>query len=807
VRSSLSELRFAFRSLRSQPGLSAIGIVALAMGIGFTTIMFSIVHGALYRGLPFPDGDRIYLLSGTNPSRGVERMGITVPDFVDWRSEQRSFEDLGAFTTGTINVSGIERPIRFDGGFMSANTFRILGVQPFLGRGFQEGEDLPGAPGVIVLAYHVWRDDFGSDPGVVGQPVRVNGEPSTIVGVMPEEFRFPVLQEVWVPLELDPLSEVRGEGRQLSVFGKMREGMMEEEARTDLGGIAQRLAQAYPESNEGMAPVITPYTENFIGQETTNILLVMLGVVLLVLVVACVNVANLLLARTAGRTRELAIRTALGASRSRVLGHLLAEATVLALLGAMGGLLVAKVGIDLFDRVVVDTDPPFWFVFALDEPILLFVVAITVLAALVSGVIPGIKASGANTNEYLKDASRGSSSLRIGRLSRVLVIAEVTLSVGLLVAAGLMTKGIVLLRTMEYGFEREAVFTARIGIFETDFPDGESRQLFFRNLEEGLANRPEVSAVALTSTLPGLGSGTTRFALLGEAYDSEQDYPMARTALITPDFFETFETEAIQGRTFTRADDPHGEHVAIVNRSFADRFFPGRDPVGEQIRPGTEEVDAPWLTIVGVAPDLYMQGVGNSDSEPAGFYTPLAQGDARFLTVAVRGQGRDARTLTSVVREEVGKLHPDTPLYWVQTMEEALAENLWQFDVFGGLFGIFGLGALFMSAVGLYGVVSFSVKQRTQEVGIRMAMGAGGGDVLRLVLRQGTIQVGMGLTLGLGLGWLLSKAMQVSVFGVEPWDPAVFAAIAAVMLATGFLASFVPARRATRVSPVEALRE
>jgi len=360
---------------------------------------------------------------------------------------------------------------------------------------------------------------------------------------------------------------------------------------------------------------------------------------------------------------------------------------------------------------------------------------------------------------------------------------------------------------MEYGFEREAVFTARIGIFETDFPDAESRRVFFGNLEEGLANRSEVAAAALTTTLPGLGSGTTRFGILGEAYDSEQDYPMARTALITSGFFEAFQTDPVQGRAFSRADDPDGEQVAVVNRSFAERFFPGRDPVGEQIRPGTEEGGAPWLTIVGVAPDLYMQGVGNSDGEPAGFYTPLAQGDARFLTVAVRGRGGDARNLASVVREEVGKLHPDTPLYWVQTMEEALAENLWQFDVFGGLFGVFGLGALFMAAVGLYGVVSFSVKQRTQEVGIRMAMGARGGDVLRLVLRQGTFQVGMGLTLGLALGWLLSMAMQVSVFGVEPWDPAVFAAIAVVMLATGFLASFVPARRATRVSPVEALRE
>jgi len=806
VNAFLSELRFAFRSLRSQPGLTSIGVIALAMGIGFTAIMFSIVHGALYRGLPFPDGDRIYHLGGTNPSQGQEQIPISLHDFVEWREQQRTFEDLAAYYTGTINISGIERPVRFDGGFMSASTFQTLGVQPFLGRTFQEGEDRPGAPGVIVLSYHVWRDQFGSDPGTVGQVVRVNGEQSTIIGVMPEGFLFPVTEEVWIPLEVDPVGVVRGEGRLLDIFGMLREGTTLEEARTDIGGIAQRLAQAYPETNEGLSPIITPFTENFIGDETASVLLVMMAVVLLVLVVACVNVANLLLARTAGRTKELAIRTAMGASRSRILTHLLAEATVLSMAGALLGLGIAKVGIDLFDRMVVDTDPPFWFVFALDGPILLFIVAVTVLAALVSGVIPGIKASGADTNEYLKDASRGSSSLRIGRLSRLLVIGEVTLSVGLLVSAGLMIKGVVLKRTMDYGFDREEVFTARIGLFENDFPEVEDRLAFFRELQVSIQERPEVASVTLATALPGLGSGMNRFSLLGEAYDTDQDYPEARFASITPGFFETFGTAEVQGRTFSLADDSGGEQVVIVNQSFVDRHFPGQDPIGEQIRLGTAEEDRPWRTVVGVAPDLYMQGVGNTDGEPHGFYIPLAQQDARFMTIAVRGRG-DPMSLATTVREEVAALHPDTPLYWVQSMEEALAANLWQIDVFGSLFAIFGLGALFMAAVGLYGVLSFSVKQRTQEVGIRMALGARGRDVLKLVLKQGTLQVAVGLIMGLGLGWALSQAMQISIFGVEPWDPTVFLAISAVMLATGFLASYVPARRATRVSPVDALRD
>lgn len=802
----LSELRFAFRSLRSQAGISVMGISALAMGIGFTTIMFSIVHGALYRGLPFPDGDRIYHLSGTNPSRDQERVPISVPDFLEWRGQQRSFEGLAAFTQGTINLSGVERPIRFDGGFMSANAFRVLGVQPFLGRGFQEGDDLPGAPGVVVLGYRAWRDHFGSDPGVLGQAVRVNGEDATIVGVMDASFRFPVLQEIWIPLELNPSDVQREGGSRLDVFGKLREGVTVEEARAEFEGITQRLAQAYPETNEGLRPRITPYTENFIGTETANILLVMLATVLLVLVVACVNVANLLLARTAGRTRELAIRTSLGASRLRVITHLLAEATALSFLGALGGVAIARVGIDLFARLVVDTEPPFWFVFALDGPILAFVVGVTVLAALVSGVIPGIKASGAGTNEFLKDASRGSSSLRIGKLSRILVVGEVTLSVGLLVAAGLMTKGIVLVRTTDYGFDREEVFTARIGLFEADYPDAESRRRFFQELERGLLERPEITSASLTTTLPGLFAGTTRFSLLGDAHEAEQDYPTTHMVSVTPGFFETFDTGEIRGRTFTSADGPDGEQVIIVNQSFAARYFPGTDPVGRQIRVGVEDDGMPWRTVVGVAPDLYMEGVGNPRETPDGFYLPLAQQDARFVSIAARGPG-DPMVLTGVVRDEVEALNSDTPLYWVRTQKDALDANLWQIDLFGGLFAIFGLGALFMAAVGLYGVISFSMKQRTQEVGIRMALGAQGPDVLKLVLRQGVIQLVLGLTMGLALGWFLSGAMQVTMFGIQPWDPTVFSAIAAVMLATGFLASYLPALRATRVSPAVSLRQ
>jgi putative ABC transport system permease protein len=802
----IRELRLAFRSLRNQPGLSVVAVLVLGLGIGFTAVMFSITYGALYRGLPFPDGDRIYVAAARNPQAGIERSFVSIHDYTDWRQEQGSFEELAAFYTGTVNVTAGERPERYDGGFMTAGSFRVVGVQPFLGRAFRDEEERPGAPQVLLLGYHVWRDRFGSDPGVLGRAVKVNGEEATIIGVMPEGFRFPNLEDVWVPLRIDPLGLPRGEGSFVLPFGKLKPDVTQEQAQAELSGIAGRIAEAYPETNRGLDAEVMSFVDQSLGNETKALLLSMLGTVLLVLVVACVNVANLLLARAAGRTKELAIRTAMGAGRARVLAHLLAEASVLAMAGAMVGAAVAKVGIDVFARVVEPTDPPFFIVFRLDAPILLFILGVSVLAALVAGLIPGFKVSGAKTHELLKDESRGSSSLRIGRLSRFLVMGEVALSVGLLVSAGLMVKGMIRLRTMDYGFHRQEVLTSRLGLFPAEYPEVEDRRLFFRELLDGLEARPEVVTAALTNTLPGRGSNTTRFAVGGEAYATDVDYPRARTSLISPGFFETFGVQVLQGRAFNRGDDGEGLPVAVVNEGFVQRFFPGEDPLGRQIRLGASESQDPWRTIVGVVPDLFMEGVGNDDPVSQGVYVPLAQGDAQFLSIALRGRG-DPLALAEAMREEVWALSPDTPLYWVWTQEQALAENLWAVNVFGGLFAVFGLGALLLAAVGLYGVMAFSVRQRTQEVGIRMALGARAGNVLRMVIRQGVTQMAIGLVVGLGLGGLLARGLGGFLTLVDRWDPSVFGSIALVLLGTGVLASWIPAQRAVRVSPVEALRE
>ncbi len=433
-------VKLAARALNRSRGLALLAVATLALGIGSTAFMFSVVHGALYRGLPFPGGDRVMNVWSTNAVEGWEQLSVEFADYLRFREDQTSFEGLAAGHTGTVNVSTGDRAIRLDGAFLTANAFDLLAVKPQLGRAYLPGDDEPGAAPILILSHAVWQDEFGGDPAIVGRSLRVNGEPATVVGIMPEGFRFPNLQDAWVALRRSPAEE-RDSGTDLMVFGPLREGVSREAAQAELAAIAGRIAGDHPETNEGVGVDIVPFTS--MGDETTAILLTMLVAVGLILIVACVNVANLLLARTATRTREIALRTALGAGRRRLIGQLIAEAGVLAAAGAVLGTLAAWLGIRWFRDAVAFTEPPFWFVWTIDAPILLFIAGIATLAAVLSGVIPGIKATGGDVQHLLQDDARGSTSIRMGRLSRGLVVGEIALSMGLLVIAGLMAKSII----------------------------------------------------------------------------------------------------------------------------------------------------------------------------------------------------------------------------------------------------------------------------------------------------------------------------------------------------------------------------
>ncbi|HEU4629241.1 MAG TPA: ABC transporter permease [Gemmatimonadaceae bacterium] len=799
----LRDLRYGARTLRQSPALAVVAVLALTLGIGLTTTMFSIVYGALMKGLPFEQGDRIVLLERANRATHDHGSGFPVHDYVDLAAQQRSFSGLAAYFTGTVNVSGTERAERFDGGFVTANLFRTLRVRPVLGRDFRDGEDRPGAEPVAIIGYRMWQERFGGAPDVLGRPIRANGVAYTVVGVMPDGFRFPSTEEIWLPMAVDPLGTERGQGQWVDVVGRLRDGVSPDRASTDLAGIAARLAAAYPKTNENVTAQARPFVEASLGDEPRTLLYTMLGAVFLVLLIACTNVANLLLARAAYRTREVGIRTALGASRWEVMRQFLLEAFVLAGLATLLGVGVAQTGIALFNRSIVDTQPPFFIDIALHPPVLLFSAGLALLTTLLAGALPAVQSSRPNLHDVLKEETRGGSSgLRIGRLSRGLVMFEIALSCGLLVAAGLMVKSIVKLRTVDYGFRTEGIFTARLG-FPAAYTDTAAQVRFFEQLVERLNELPGAAGASLSSGLPGTGVGMGPLAVEGKTYTADTDYPRAANMVVTPGFFDVFGLPVTRGRALDVRDEPGTEPVAVVNARFA-RELLGGEPLGRRVRLGDAHSKAPWVTVVGVVPDVH-SGLSQNPRPPM-LYLPLAQHHQNFLSIAVHARGADPMTLTTPVRDAVAALDRDIPLYWVYSMREALARPTWFYRVFGTIFMIFGVVALFLAAVGLYAVMAFAVGRRTREFGIRMALGAQGRDVVRLILRQGAVQLGVGMVAGLALAAAVAQLLRIILFDVQPRDPGIFASVVAVLAVSGLLACLLPAWRATRVPPQTALR-
>ena len=813
--SILKDLRYSIRMLLKNPALAVISISAFGLGMGTTTTMYTLVHGGL-RNLPFDPDGRIIALGRTNPSEGIERTSVTYHDYLDWRAEQTSYEDLAGFYQGTVNIAGTEKAERFDGGFMSANAFEMLGVDPILGRAFAEGEDSPAEPYVIILGYDVWQTRYDGDPNVIGMTERVNSQPAEIIGVMPEGFEFPFSEQVWVPLRFDLARMQRGEGTQLNVVGRLRDGVTLEQAEAEYASITGRLEEAYPETNAGYGAYMKPYTESVMGDNTMELFTTMMGAVFLVLLIACANVANLLLSRALDRSKEVAIRVALGASRGRVISQILVETLVMAFFGGIVGLWFAYIGVDLFNDATAGLEWPYWIDVRLDLPVLLFVAGTTLLTAVLAGGLPALQASRGDVQQILQDESRGSSGFRLGRLSKLLVVAEVALSCGLLVTAGLMIKSVSNLSNLDFPFPTDAVFTARVGLFDNDYPDDESLMQFYRELHRRLEEHSTIERATLTTALPGSDLAERwRFALEGEAYGTAEEYPLVSRATIGPAFFETFNTGLLDGRDFNTADDSENMAVAIANASFVAKYFPRESPIGRRIQLGSGlallegRSEMPWMTIVGVVPDLFIEELDDQPRDPAGIYTPIAQGPARFMSIATtpRGGGAgNALALTGTVREVVATLDPDLPIYWARTLDEVIREETWFYSVFGAMFGIFGAVALFLATVGLYGVISFSVHRRTAEVGIRMALGADTRRILRLIFRQGIVQLAVGLALGLVIAGVLANLMQVMFFDVDPFDPLVWVAIVAMLLATGLLACLIPAQRASRVDPITALR-
>jgi putative ABC transport system permease protein len=800
------DLRYGWRMLAKAPGHTLAAAVALSLGIGLTTAAFSVVYGVLWRGLPYPQAERLMQVDTQNPSRDLLYQGVGVHDYLDWCQRQRSFVGLAGYTNGTVTVSGDDRPERLDGGTLTANALDLLAVRPMLGRGFRPGDDRPGATPVVLLGYRLWQNHYNGDPGIVGKAVRINGRQTTVVGVMAADFRFPINEQLWTPLLLDPAKSARGKDEPFTVFGRLRPGVTADQAAAEMAAIARALAVELPRTNRGFTATVEPIIDRFVDKPARYLLYTMLAAVCCVLLIACINVASLVMSRASQRTREMAIRTALGAARRQVIGQILTESLILALLGSAVGLGLAWGGTALFNAAIVDKTPPAWIHIALDLPALLFALGATLAAAVVSGLVPALQVSRTELNEVLKDEGRGSTSLRLGWLSRAVVVAELALSCALLVATGLMVKSIVLAREVRLGFATAHLLTVRVPLFEANYPRPVDRGAFYQRLLERLREKPGVEAVGATTVLPSISWDSEAFAVDGRAYATDADYPVAHSDVISEGLFATLGTRLLEGREFERLDTASSQPVAIVNRSLARKMWPGEDPLGKRFRRARSAPDEPWRTVVGVVPDLMLYGISSDGAKkPEGFFLPVTQVGAPRLSFVLRTR-RDPLSLVPMVRAEVAALDKDTPLYFIRTMKEAVALDRFWNNLFGSVFAIFGFSALVLAAVGIYGVISFSVQRRTQEIGLRLALGAQRGEVLRMLLRQATFQLGLGLVIGVPLAFGVSRGLTDILYPAKPGDPAVFAMVAAGLTLVALVACLVPGQRAMDVDPNVALR-
>jgi len=798
------EIGQGIRLLRRTPGLAAFAVISMGLGIGATSTMFSVSHGLL-RELPYPDSDALVYVGWTPRTSPDDHVYLTASELSTWQSTQSTLESLAAVRMTAMDLAGAEgAPERVNGGQVTRTAFETLRVSPILGRGFRSEETVPGGPEVVILGHGLWTRRFGGDPEILGRTLRVNGTARTVVGVMPRGFRFPELEDLWVPIQLAPVPEGAGdEPRIFMAFGRLAEGRLLREAQSEFAALAGRLQREEPERYENLLPLVIPYHGYFVGRDAVLIMNTLVVIASFVLLIACGSVANLFLARAAGRTRELAVRSALGAGRSRILGQLMSEALVIAVLGGVLGALVAYAGAALFHRSISAQLPFFWMDCRVDGTVLVFVGALVLLAGGLAGIVPALRASGIGAAAALRDGDRGSSSLRIGRLSRTLVVAEVTLSFGLLATAGMLAKGPLVNARKDPGFETDGLLAARVSLRRDVYPDSQAWRAFAEELQRGLASLPDVQEAALSSAVPALAAPTWRFQLQGAAYDRPVDLPLARVAVVSPDFFPTLGASPLEGRLLDDGDHGDGAPVAVVNQSFARRHFPGESPVGRQVRPGGLDEEGPWLTIVGVVPDLGMNGARTTF--PEGFYIPLQQRPQRSIYVLLRSSG-DPVGVAARLREYLAGIDPDLPLLEAGTVRSALTAEVRPEMAFTMLLAICGAIALVLAAVGLFGVLAFSVRRRTREIGVRLALGAEVRNVLWKTLGGGMSQVAAGIGVGAGIALGLSLIIRDLYASSELVDWTIYGAIAGLMLVTGLAASLFPALRAVRVDPAEALR-
>ena len=826
--SFLQDARIGLRVLLKEKSFCFLAVLVLALGICGVTTQFTVVNAFVLRGFSFPHPEQLMSVGLIDPQGTPQNNNFgagnipTAQDYLDLRAAQQSFSMIAGFLNGsTINVTYKNNPQRYTGGYVTEDFFRIVGVSPIMGRDFTAEDNKPGAEKVTILGHEIWQRDFNGDPNIVGQAVRINGRAATIIGIMPPNFKFPISEQLWVPLFNEfppkPRTDLESQAVGPGIMGRLKDGVSIDQVNAEFVGLAKRLATDNPKTNGQLTSAnVQPLLNTFTGPQLRQTVFAMLGAVMVVLLIACVNVMNMQFGRTALRAKELAIRGALGATRWRLVRQMLTESLLVAVFGAIAGVLMAQWAVALLIRATnaLPVPLPYWVSLTIDTPVLLFTVAITLVASLVSGLIPALLSARGNAAEMMKEGGRGNSSRLANVITRVLVVGQIALTAALLIAATLQIKSIRNQTTLNYGYDEHAVYTARMGLMEGDYPTGEARQQFFAKAVRALRANPTFSDAAMSDRFRMTFANFGQYEVDGQTYVTDRDRPRGNSEAVSDNYFSTIGLKILEGRDFTIEDSDAKQPVAIVNASFTKKYFGNESPLGRRIRIFNPGEPLPWRSIVGVVPDTLMQGPFNQQTDAAGFYVPLlgATPAPQFCTVIVRPrQGQRAETLGPALSKAVAQLDPNLPVYFPGTPARLHEEILGVNRITATLFTIFGVVGFVLSAVGLYGVMSFSVNQRTQEFGIRMALGADTARIFGMVMKQGAWQLAIGLVLGTGaaallLGVLAAAALQNILFKVNPLDPFIYFAVAGLLTLVAGASCFVPARRATRVNPIVALR-
>ena len=824
------DIRVGLRVLLKDKIFLLLSILVFALGIGGAMTQFTVVNAIVLRGFSFPHPEQLASVGLIDPKASDQNNNFgngNIPaaqDYEDIKAAQKSFSMMAGYLNGsTINLTYQNNPQRYTGAYITEDLFKIIGVSPVLGRDFNAEVNKPGAPKTTILGDEIWRRDFNADPNIVGKNVTVNGKAATIIGVMPPGFKFPTSEELWTPLYNEWPLTPRGElflganNRAPAVMGRLKPGVTLDQANAEMVTIARNIAADNPKTNKDFtSAAVVPLLNAFTGVQLRQIVWAMLGAVILVLLIACVNVMNMQFGRAALRAKELAIRGALGATRWRLVRQMLTESMVVAFFGAIAGSLIAYWGVDWFEKVIKagPFPPPYWWNFTIDGRVLGFTVAITLLATVISGLLPAFLSSRSNAAEVMKEGGRGNSSRLVNVITRVLVVSQIALTAALLIAATLQIKSIRNQTKLDYGYDENGVYAARLALMEGIYPTEDSRREFFKHAVRELRTHPQFEAAAMTDRFRMTFAGGGQYEVDGQKYQTDRDRPRGNFESVSDGYFATLGLKILEGRDFTIDDTDSKQPVAIVNASFARKYWGNASALGHQVRIFNPAKEQPWRSIIGVVPDTLMQGPFDQQTENIGFYMPLlgATPATQFATVLVRPRaGIRADTLGPVLSKAVTALDSNLPTYFPGTPAQFHNDVLSGSRVIAMLFTIFGFVAFILSGVGLYGVMSFSVNQRTQEFGIRMALGADTVRILRMVMTQGAWQLAIGLAFGAGgvavlTGLVARDALKNILFKVDPLDPTIYFAVAGLLTLVAALSCFLPARRATRVDPMVALR-